>query len=237
MKFTSALMVGSSGKLGGIVAARNRYGSYFRGKVQPVNPATGLQTTVRTAFGFLTKRWSNTLTDGDRLAWEQYAADHPVPDSLGAPQKLAGNVYYIRNNLNRCAFHSPYAPIDTCPTNQVNPEVIEIEIISGTVDSLEFDVTTDTPPAVATADWLFAFISRPRRPSQKFYKGPWKFIALGVNVVPASQPVHFTAIDLTAFGYSASGGEIGIIKVNRVTEDGRRSNDLISLPFTTGVAP
>ena len=90
MKIIPALTGPMSGKLGGMVASRNRGGQYFRRKAVPVNPDSNRQTAVRSNFATLISLYNNDLTPAQRQSWIQWAANTPRIDSLGQTHVLTG---------------------------------------------------------------------------------------------------------------------------------------------------
>ncbi len=82
-----ARIVGSTfgelrGKLGGLVFARNAFGAYARSYVIPVNPNTERQAQARNAFSQSVGSW-HTLTDAQKSAWHDYAAQYFSSKRLG----------------------------------------------------------------------------------------------------------------------------------------------------------
>jgi len=89
-----------SGKQGGTVASRNRYGQYFRQFAVPVNPATSSQTSARSRLTVASQGW-RTLTDGQRALWKDYADLTPVLNRVGDPIILSGQAMYVKVNAFR----------------------------------------------------------------------------------------------------------------------------------------
>lgn len=71
-----------SGKMGGIVFARNKRGSYIRGYVKPVNPNTESQAVARNSFTSAVTAW-HTLDDFQKNLWKSYASSYFSSKSLG----------------------------------------------------------------------------------------------------------------------------------------------------------
>jgi len=61
-----------SGKLAGMVFARNRGGAYVRRYVTPLNPSTSKQRAVRERFALRASEWQQ-LDEGTRAGWHEYA--------------------------------------------------------------------------------------------------------------------------------------------------------------------
>lgn len=84
-----------SGKVGGVVFSRNRYGTYLRLKVIPVNPGTLYQTAQRNYQADVAGEWQ-ALTTEQRQAWDAYAANTPILGRNGQPLTLSGQAMFIR---------------------------------------------------------------------------------------------------------------------------------------------
>jgi len=82
-----------SGKLGGLVASKNRAGAYLRKWVVPNNPGSSRQTEVRGFIATLSTAW-RALIAVTRAEWENFAASHPVGGIT-----LTGLQMYLRINL------------------------------------------------------------------------------------------------------------------------------------------
>lgn len=93
-------VAGISGKTGGTVYARNKGGAYTRNFVMPTNPSTVYQEEARDRLTQYSNEW-RTLTDAQRLQWNEWANTHPVIDRLGATKLLTGAQAYTKINTNR----------------------------------------------------------------------------------------------------------------------------------------
>lgn len=78
------------GTLNGSVFSRNRGGSYIRTKVSPVQPISRWSSLTRSLFKAAAQYWSSTLSDQQRLAWEAWAAIHPIVNVFGDSIILPG---------------------------------------------------------------------------------------------------------------------------------------------------
>lgn len=97
-KFTPGPMVAAvSGKQGGTIFSRNRYGAYTRYHAIPVQPGTVYQLNQRGLIGTFSQAFQN-LTDEQRQAWRTWAQANPVVDSLGQQQVLTGHAAYVKIN-------------------------------------------------------------------------------------------------------------------------------------------
>lgn len=120
MKYISALMTTATGKIKGLVASHNTYGQYFRGKVIPVNPNSGLQQLARAAFTVVSQAW-RTLTKAQQAAWAAVSPLLTRTDPLGNQVTLSGQAAYMSaNNRQQSAglavFTDPPGTVLAAPT-------------------------------------------------------------------------------------------------------------------------
>lgn len=104
------MMTDGRGKLGGQVASKNRAGAYVRTKVTPSNPQTESQSVVRSILAVLSKRWSGTLTEGQRAAWVEASAsgEWNKMDVFGNSRKPSGfNLFVGMNSLQQATEGQP----------------------------------------------------------------------------------------------------------------------------------
>ncbi len=91
-------MVGAaSGSIGATTFSHNRYGTYTRRRAIPVKSTTTPATNAKARFTTRSQAWQG-LTAAERLAWKEWALDHPITDTLGQQQTLQPNAAYIRLN-------------------------------------------------------------------------------------------------------------------------------------------
>jgi hypothetical protein len=84
-----------SGKMGGIVFSRNRFGQYIRNRVKPVNPRTHAQTLSRGRFSTASASWLG-LTDGVRTAWNSFASVTKVRTRRGDMAYITGQEFFVK---------------------------------------------------------------------------------------------------------------------------------------------
>lgn len=115
MLYTSGLAVGQmSGKLGGIVASRNRSGSYFRNRAMGTNPNSPRQNAVRNIFANIANRWGNVLTEDQHEEWITYANAIGWKNRLGEDIILTGYNMFLRSNA--VAARAGFVAIDDGPS-------------------------------------------------------------------------------------------------------------------------
>lgn len=198
MKFKSAMMESASGSLGGITASRNRGGQYFRGRAIPTNPNSTYQQAVRSIFAQMAAVWSNVLTTPQREAFDLYAENVPLPDSLGDPRNVGGMGMYQRINVSRLqAGEATLTRRDVAPgifdLGEYTPPVIGVIDAAGDTVSIAH---TDTDEwATETGSAMLLYASRPANPGINYFKGPYRYMGaiVGVDGAPPAGP---TVLDL-----------------------------------------
>lgn len=108
-----------SGKQGGMVWSKNRYGTYARDRAIPTNPNTSRQQTVRNAFKDLANRWWSTVTAEERAQWETYCEAVKYINRLGDSVVLTGMTMYIACNVPRV--QAGLDPVDAGPVTLYRP--------------------------------------------------------------------------------------------------------------------
>lgn len=135
-------MVGAaSGSVGATTFSHNRYGTYTRRRAIPVKSNTVPATNAKARFTSRSQAWQ-LEADATRLAWREWANDHPITDTLGQQQILQPNAAYIRLNTRLEAVGLPpiiLPPIAAPPTGLLSL-VVDGDIGLGDVD-LEFTTT------------------------------------------------------------------------------------------------
>lgn len=209
------------GKLGGIVASRNRGGAYLRGMVVPTDPGTTHQTTVRGYMADLSNRWVNTLTYVQRAAWDAYAAAVLLPGSTGVLRNVGGLGMYCRTNVP--ALQAGLTRVDDAPTifdtgDFTLPSIASITA-STNVLSLAFEDEDDW--AAEDDAVMLVYGSRPMNPTRNFFKGPYRFLGtvVGNSVAPPTTPQAF---DLA---FPVEVGHRVFIQVRVLRADGRLSSN------------
>ncbi len=195
MKFQPLLGTDLSGSVGGITASHNRGGAYFRNRAIPVNPNTTQQQAVRGFLATLTSLWNDTLTPAQRDAWNTYALNVPLLDSLGNPRNVGGLGMYIRSNVPRLQAALPR--VDDGPTifnlgDFTNPTFATFSA-AGDTFNVSFAITDDWVGEDDAGMTIAA--SRPQNPTINFFKGPYRFAAiiLGDSGAPPVPPVVIAA--------------------------------------------
>jgi hypothetical protein len=220
MKWRGPFGQGSaSGKLGALVASRNRGGQYLRSRVTPVNPSTTFQQAVRNALRSLVSLWTSTLTDEQRNGWETYGSNVTVTDSLGDARTRTGQNWFIGNNTPR--LQSGIARVDDAPNvfNQGDTGDAVFDMTSDTAGSLTLGTAPDGWSDSTNSQTLMLYISRPINASRNFLKLPTQLVGTLSNV--AVSPPAGGAFTLP---FPNSGADVKVAFYYRIArEDGRLS--------------
>ena len=225
MIFKSSIIESGSGSVGGLTLSRNRGGMYLRGRAVPTNPNTPFQQAVRSAAAQLASLWRNVLTADQRAAWDLYAENVELPNSLGDPRNVGGLGMYIRSNVPRIASgEADLVRVDDGPIIFNLGDVGALEVISATAatDVVSFGFTDTDEWVDEDAAGLLIYTARAANPSINYFKGPYRFAGavLGDSTTPPTTPA---AID-AAFNIDVANKTFVFARVSRA--DGR-----LSTPF------
>jgi hypothetical protein len=184
MKFTPSMMGAASGKLGGVVASRNKGGQYFRRNSMPTNPQTEKQTANRTNFGAWVVQWQSE-SETDRQSWEDWAQNVPFVDSLGQTYKLSGQQAYLR--ANTAVVSGGPGPFQTAPStfdNGVGIVGITSLTVGAAAGQIDYDLSIGAGGA-SEEGAVVIYISRPQNVSKNFFKGPYQLALVdgGLNAL------------------------------------------------------
>lgn len=230
MIFKSSIIESGSGSLGGITLSRNRGGMYLRGRSIPTNPNSTFQQAVRSAASQLASLWGGTLTQVQRDAWDLYAENVELPNSLGDPRNVGGLGMYVRSNVPRIASGvAGLVRVDDAPIifdlGAVGPLTVVSATAATDIVSMGF---TDTDAWVdESGSALLVYTSRQANASINYFKGPYRFAGAveGDDTVPPTTPAAITG----AFNFDVANRVFVFARVSRA--DGR-----LSTPFRgTGI--
>lgn len=194
MKFKSTIIGQASGSLAGSTFSRNRGGAYIRTRSVPTNPGSAFQSAVRAFMADLTSAWGDTLTPAQRAAWDLYATNVPMTDTLGEPRNVGGIGMYCRSNIAR--LQAALDRVDDAPSTFdlgefTAPAFGTISEAGGTAG-----VTFVNTDAWANEDGgaMLVLLSRPQNPGVNYFKGPYRFAGLveGDSVTPPTSPASLT---------------------------------------------
>lgn len=189
-------------KLNGSVASKNRYGSYLRNKVTPVNPQTSYQQAARQQLGALSSQYRG-LTQSQRLSWINGAPNFPFTDIFGDVRYLSGQTLYVKLNTN--LINAGQAAITTAPLPVGVPELaitgVAAAVTAGELTTLELGVSETTVPA----GFAMAVYATPPTPASiQFVKNRYRFIGTATATLGSAD---ILAAYIARFGAGAELGE------------------------------
>jgi len=199
VKFGAGI-VGMSGKIGGTIFARNRYGSYARAGTKPINPNSPRQVKMRGIMATLSTRWAQTLTGAQRIGWDLYGSSVSMKNRLGESTFLTGFNHYLRCNSPIGDIGNAY--IDAPPTIFELPEKDPTFACSISEATQVVTITFDD-----TADWcdelkgmIYIIQGYPQNAQRNFFAGPWKgrTAKMGSDIAPPTSPETFASIHVVA---------------------------------------
>lgn len=172
----SALVSDMRNKLNGSVFSKNRYGSYLRNKITPVNPQSSYQLAQRANLSFLSSAW-RTLTDQQREGWRTLAQTSPSTDIFGDSKILAGNAYFVALNLNLLGADSPIAL--TAPILVSVPVVVATNVALDANQQSNNDISLTIDPATIPAGFKLAVYATPSMsPGITFVKNKLRYLGV-----------------------------------------------------------
>lgn len=219
MKYKGILAAAASGSIRGVVASHNRGGQYFRGRTIPVNPNTAQQQAVRSAMSILSPYWGSTLSEAQREAWDNYALQTPISNSLGDPINAGGLGMFIRGNVPR--INAGMSIVADAPTvfnvGEFTPPVFAAPDASLGSVSVAFTNTDEWASEIGSAMMIYA--SRGLSPSINYFKGPYQYAG---RINGASSPPSSPVVITLPFPVAAGQKVFLVARVSRL--DGRYSS-------------
>jgi len=147
----SAIVAAGSGKVGGNVLSRNRYGAYVRTWVKPVLSTTTYALAAKARLSAATQAYQG-LTQAQKNAWAAWAQGNPVQGSLGMPQVLTGHAAYV--GLHCRALLAAETPLADPPIT-TGPEALTTLTMTGDIGAGAFGLVYTPTPLQATEElWI-----------------------------------------------------------------------------------
>lgn len=225
----SPFLSAGSGKIGDMIATRNRFGFILKAYTPPDQPDTPAQQESYGHFGNICDRWL-TLTETQRALWRQYAAAVPMPNTLGQSRCITGKQHYIRSNMPR--FWPPGGPFwcDAAPTTfriACNIFWYDLHCYILAMGRLNFyaDGINQDPATVENEDsFILCYSSTPHTTESNYWKGPYQY--RNAVYLSIGDQQHFATGQSMDTIWKPAGGEVCHLKfiVSRV--DGRLSSPL-----------
>lgn len=203
------------GSVGGAVFARNRGGAYVRNRTIPLNPGSTRQTAVRAVFADLAVRWSDTLTDAQRQAWENYAQQVPLVNALGEPRQVSGLNMYVR--ANTLIVDTGGAIVDAAPTTfTVGPTITPTFAVDAATDTVDITDLGSFVPSAMNQVRVLVSASPSLQPGVSFFRSPFRKIDGRLYDLAGDLPVADIPLP-----YPLAAGQALFLRAIAVTPDGR----------------
>lgn len=172
MKYIGLISSDARGKNGGNVASRNRFGTYLRRHVSPVQPRTASQQSNRQAFGAISSAW-RSITAAEQQGWNTLATTVTFKNTLGAAYSPTGAQLFMlfsRNLIRAGGSTNAVAPTNIPTIPAILSMTPTVTVTTGAVSAISLAYTpTPTPSGVLG----FVYAS--------------KVLGTGVNFVSKSQ--------------------------------------------------
>lgn len=203
MKYVPGLMVGQlSGKAGNTVASHNRFGSYLRTRIVPVNPNTPNQTEVRVDLEDLSEGWK-ALTAAQRAAWTSLGAQMERVDRLGQVYTLTGLQAWTSLNMSlRATGGTDLVDAPAMPGAPVAPTIGAITLDDAPTGTLAY-----TPTPIGAAVKIILEATRPVSAGKTFLpRSEYKLVQ--VSAADAASPINFSAAYIALYGAPPVGSKV-----------------------------
>jgi hypothetical protein len=230
MKFSSQLTAATSGSANGLTASRNRGGRYFRARAIPTNPNTARQVQVRANFGAAVNDWG-LLSIGDRDAWNLYASNVPVTNTLGETINLSGQQWFIAADSfaldlvdGGAAVDQPPFPPTTFSRGVLITGATTLGVAAG------FSAVIDNSQLLpGTGEGgVGIYMGRPQNPTRSFFRGPWRRCFASTNTAFTGTATITTA----NLPFAITLGQRVWFQLRGLGNDGRLSTATIIGPLT-----
>lgn len=210
----SALVSDMRNKLNGSVMSKNRYGSYLRNKVTPVNPQTSFQQSARQSLGNLSSSFRE-LTIEQIRAWNASGVNFPFTDIFGDIKHLSGQTLFVKLNANLEKVGS--SRISNPPAAVGFPELsisgFSAVVTASVLTTMEFEINSATVPSgYALVVYATPSLSR----SISFVRNRFRLIA--ANIPAIASVVDLIDPYVERFGQPLE-GEVIHIRVALVSTD------------------
>lgn len=204
IKYT-ALVDNIRGSIQGTTFQRNAYGFTVKGKPNMVNPNTSRQRSRKNQFSQATQNWKN-LTDGERAAWDTYAATFPIPTRSNPDSYLNGfNAFARWHGVAQLGQGATLLPDPSGAQGTVMAEAGALQLSGGDLHYLIDSVTTEGP-------WrAIVFMSRPLSPTQRYVKSWTRFIVAGTEAALAD--IDVSASYTNVYGVLPTAGQLIGVRV------------------------
>lgn len=171
----SALVSDMRNKLNGSVMSKNRYGSYVRNKVTPVNPQTSFQQAARQVLGNLSSSFRDLSLQAIK-AWNSKAKEFPFTDIFGDTRHLTGQTLFVKLNANLEKIGLPRVTEAPSPTGFPVLELVKVDIAIDSIADLTLVDFEVSPKVIPAGFSLVAYATPPLSKSRSFVKNEYRFM-------------------------------------------------------------
>lgn len=194
--------------LASVTFAQGPFGTVARARTPPVQPVTARKTAIQGVMSLVSNAWDSVLTQAQRDAWADYAAETPLPEPFGGTKILSGRQMYLRSNM---IFGDALGTVQ--PAAPITPGVGRTVTITLGVTAANGVEILSLTPAIDVGSVVIVGIGRPVNQSRNFYKAP--FTQVTVFTSATGYPAVIKAPGLV------SAGQKYFVSVRRIETDGK----------------
>jgi len=155
------------GSIGSLTYSRNRYGNYVKRRPFPRQPNNTAQQNARSRFVDAATSW-RSLSDGERAAWDSYAANTKTRLPDGRVDYITGAAWYLAVKAF-AGLVDPAISVSAPPAMSgvvAQPHVVDLTIVSGELSGLNTPsgashvaiwIQAAGGRSVASGQWTLAF--------------------------------------------------------------------------------
>jgi hypothetical protein len=220
----SLILSAIRGSVNGMTFSQNRYGAYARNRTVPVNPNTLAQQNARAGLANSSLAWK-ALTEPQRQAWNNYAAETPVPNRLGDMVTLSGIAMFNKTNAFQLFIGDPIIEAAPPTPGLATPLIINSYEIDdqGSLDPNSLLIGAYDNGDTSANSRYAAWVSSPLTAGKTFFNGPWHYVGLKTGA---------TRNTFYQIPFVVETGQIFFFRVRYCDAAGKLAKDLIVGPVT-----
>ena len=155
MRLKTGVLAGAiSGSEGATTFKENRAGAYAQLRTKPVKKHTSHTQAAKRRLAAMSRRWT-ALSDVNKQAWNQWAAQHPLIDRLGAAQTMTGQLAH--NQINTRLDYMDSALLDAPPIATAPTALDTLTVFSNSAFPVPTRIIyTPTPIGADERIWMYA---------------------------------------------------------------------------------
>jgi len=214
----------ASGKVGGIVFSKNKYGAYTRQKVSPINPQTTAQSRVRQFLASAAGAWK-ALTEAQRLAWKNAVSEWKKTNIFGDAQVLSGF-----NLFCKCYKTAKDIGESVLSTYAGSAAPVGVTSLSGEFDTDPEALSLTFTPAIPLDEKWLLFATAPVSKGKTFVKSEYRLITVlaSTDASPYAAVADYKAV----FGTIPLESETAFVKLIPVLKSSMKSGIALSAKCT-----